>query len=103
MRTQNKDQILKFIKDNREVIRTYRVRKLGLFGSFIRDEQEEHSDIDFMVEYEKGSKNIDNFLGLIDFLESNLEREVELITPESVSQYIKPYIDQEIEYVQIID
>jgi len=102
MKIRNKDQILKFIEENREVISQFKVRKLGLFGSFIRDEQQDYSDVDFMVEYETGSKTIDNFLDLIDYRESNLERKVELITPESVSKYIKPYIEQEIEYVHKI-
>lgn len=99
MKIQDKDQIIRFIEENREIISQFKVRKLGLFGSFVRDEQQDYSDVDFMVEYETGSKTIDNFLGLINYLESNLEREVELITPESVSKYIKPYIDQQIEHV----
>ncbi len=103
MRIKNKDQILKFIEDNREVISKYKVRRLGLFGSFVRGEQEDQSDVDFMVEYEKGEKTIDNFLGLIDYLESNFDRDVELVTLESLSKYIKPYIEKEVEYVQIMD
>ncbi len=103
MKIQNKVQILKFIKDNREVIRKYKVKRLGLFGSFVRNEQKAQSDVDFLVEYEKGEKTLDNFLGLIDYLESSFDREVELVTLESLSEYIKPYIDQEVEYVQIND
>lgn len=103
MKIENKEQILKFIEENKRIIGQYKVRRLGLFGSFVRNEQKDQSDIDFMVEYEKGEKTIENFVGLIDYLETNLEREVELVTPESLSKYIKPYIDKEVEYVKIIN
>ena len=103
MRIENKEQIFRFIKDNKEILSRYKVKRLGLFGSFIRNEQEDQSDVDIMVEYEEGEKTIDNFLGLIDYLESNFEREIELVTPESLSKYIKQYVEKEIEYVQVVD
>jgi len=43
--------------------------RLGLFGSFVRDEQSEESDIDFVVEFEPGKKKLHNFLDMADYLE----------------------------------
>ena len=73
--------------------------KLGLFGSFVRGEQNSGSDIDLLVEFEIGEKNFDNFMQLSFFLEELLGRPVELVTLESLSPYIRPHIMREVEYI----
>ncbi|MBU1299748.1 MAG: nucleotidyltransferase family protein [Bacteroidetes bacterium] len=97
--TQNKSNIFHILLLNKEKIFNYGARRLGLFGSFVRDEQKESSDIDFLVEFIPGKKTYDNFINLVYFLEELLGKEVELVTPESLSPYLKPYIEREIEYV----
>ncbi|MBI5327582.1 MAG: hypothetical protein HZB80_04750 [Deltaproteobacteria bacterium] len=42
---------------------------------------------------------IKDFIHLAFFLEDLLHRKVELVTPESISPYIKPQILKEVEYV----
>lgn len=75
------------------------VKRLGLFGSFVRDEQDPDSDVDILVEFEPRLKTFDNFLALATFLEELLGRDVELVTPESLSPYLGPKILTEVEYV----
>jgi predicted nucleotidyltransferase len=75
------------------------VLKLGLFGSFVRDEPSEVSDIDLLVEFREGRKTFDNFMRLSFLLEDLLQRRVQLVTPESLSPYIGPHILAEVEYV----
>ncbi len=77
------------------------MRKLGLFGSFIRDRQGADSDVDLLVEFEPGHKTFDAFIQLAFFLETLFERPVELVTPESLSPYIGPRILGEVENVDI--
>ena len=77
-------------------------KRIGLFGSFVRNEQHDKSDVDFLVEYEPGRKNLKSFFGLIDWLEKAFNREIELVTTESLSPYIGPYIEREVEYVPIV-
>ena len=96
---QTKKDILAIIQANQDQIKTFGVRKLGLFGSFIRDQQHGESDIDLLVEFEPNQKTFDNFIQLSFLLEDILERSVELVTVESLSPYIAPYITQEVEYV----
>ena len=96
---QTKQNILLTIQDNQKQIKAFGVKKLGLFGSFVRNEQSTDSDIDILVEFEPGQKTFDNFMQLAFLLEDLLERSVELVTPESLSPYIQPYIVQEVEYV----
>lgn len=95
---QTKKDILSIIKKNQDKIRTFGVKKIGLFGSFVRGEQDINSDVDLLVEFEQGKKTFDNFILLSLLLEEILKRHVELVTTESLSPYIRPYITKEVEY-----
>jgi predicted nucleotidyltransferase len=77
------------------------VSRIGLFGSFVRGEQRPDSDIDLLVEFEVGKKTFDNFMELSFFLEEVLQHKVELITVESLSPYLGPYILKEVEYAAL--
>jgi uncharacterized protein len=85
-----------------EAIRHYGVKRLGLFGSFRRDMQTEQSDVDLLVEFLPGKKTFRNFMGLAFFLEDLLKRRVELVTPESLSPYLRSTILNEVESVETI-
>ena len=97
----NKEKLLSLIIANGERIRAYGVKAIGLFGSFVRNEQNEESDVDLIVEFEEDKKTYKNFIGLAYYLEDILGRKVELLTPESLSPYIGPHIMKEVEYVAI--
>lgn len=77
------------------------VARLGVFGSFVRDEQTTDSDVDLLVEFEPERKTFRDFSALADLLESTLQRRVELVMPESLSPYIGPHILREVEYVEL--
>ena len=94
-----KEEVLELIRSNQGKIRSYGVRKLGLFGSFVRGKQKPESDIDLLVEFQQDKKSFDNFIQLAFFLEEILERRVELITIDALSPYIGPHIIREVEYV----
>jgi predicted nucleotidyltransferase len=94
-------EIFKFLESHSMELKALKVKRLGLFGSFVRGEQQPDSDIDFIVEYEEGGKSFDNFMKLVDFLENAFGYQVELVTPQSLSTYIKPYIDKEVKYVKV--
>jgi hypothetical protein len=78
---------------------TYGVRKVGLFGSFVRGQQNLESDVDLLVEFEPDKKTYDNFVHLCFFLEDVFKRQVEVVTPESLSPHLGPHILNEVEYV----
>ena len=96
---QTKAEVLTAIRSNQNKIQSFGVKKLGLFGSFARDEQHQDSDVDLLVELEQDKKTFKNFMQLSFFLEDILNRRVELVTTESVSPYIQPYIVKDVEYV----
>ena len=87
------------LTDHHAQIKALEVRRLGLFGSFVRDKPHETSDVDLLVEFESGQKTFDHFMRLSFLLEDLLRRRVELVTPEGLSPYIGPYLLQEVEYV----
>jgi predicted nucleotidyltransferase len=94
-----KNDVLKLIQSNQDQIAEFGVERLGLFGSFVREEQRNDSDVDLLVEFDPPQKTFDNFTRLSFFLEELLGVPVELITLESLSPYIGPHILREVEYV----
>jgi hypothetical protein len=96
-----KKEILKRLRENVKKIKTFGVKKIGLFGSYLKDKQKESSDIDFIVEFEEDKKTFDNFIELAFFLEEIFKKQVDLLTLESISPYIKPYIEKEIVYAEL--
>lgn len=96
-----KQDILHALDQNRSQLRTLGVKRIGLFGSFLRGEQRSDSDIDLLVEFEPGRKTFDTFMDLSFFLEEVLEHRIELVTTESLSPYIGPHILKEVEYAAL--
>ncbi len=99
--TTTKEEILSTLRYNGKYLRSLGVRRLGLFGSFVRGEQKIASDIDLLVEFEQGKKTFDNFMTLSFFLETVFQRRVDLITPEAMSPYIGPHALREVEYAHL--
>ena len=91
-------EIIKVLKEHNNVLRKYKVKKIGLFGSYVRRDQKKESDIDFLVEFEKHS--FDNFMDLVFYLEDLFGKKVELITNGSLSPYIQPYVEKEIKWYE---
>ena len=98
-----KQEIVARLQENSSQMRSLGVQRLGIFGSYVRGEQTDASDVDLLVEFEAGKKTFDRFMRLAFYLEDLLEQPVELVTPESVSPYIRPYINSELQYVPLMD
>ena len=79
-------------------IKAFGVKRIGLFGSFVRGAQHSASDVDILVEFELKAKTFDNFMHLAFFLEEVLSRRVEIVTPEALSPYLGPHILSTVEY-----
>lgn len=94
----SKSDIFQRIQQNRQAMSELGVQRFGLFGSFVRGEQNDESDVDLLVEFRPGEKTFDSFMELSFLLEEILGRKVDLLTPESLSPYIGPKILAEVEY-----
>ena len=76
----------------------YHVSKIGIFGSFARGEAKESSDVDVLVEFEKGYKTFDNFMELKFYLEDLFARKIDLVTVEALRPQLKEDILREVSY-----
>ena len=96
-----KEHIVDLLLSQKETLRSYHIQRIGLFGSFIKKTNHDNSDIDLLVEFEPGKKTFKNYTGAYLFLKEKLGRDIDFLTPESLSPYIGPYILKEVEYVFI--
>lgn len=92
------NEVFSVLEKNRESIRGFGVKRLGLFGSCVRGEFKGGSDLDFLVEFDKPT--FKNFMGLSFLLEDLFKTKVDLITPEGLSPYMKPYIEKEVKWYE---
>ena len=82
-----KQEILREIQAHREEIRSLGVERLGLSGSFVREDQGPQSYVDLLVRFRAAEKTFDNFMELGFFWRTSLQRRVELVTTEGLSPY----------------
>jgi len=94
-----KDEVLRFFEAHKqEIIERFGVKHLALFGSTVRDEARDDSDIDVLVEFE-GGETYRNYFDLQFYLEDGLHRPIDLVCIDAVRPQIKPYIEKEALYV----
>ena len=75
----------------------YFVNKIGYFGSFARNQQDDDSDIDILIEL---SRPIGwDFFTMEAFLEQTFSRKVDLVTSSALKSQLKDRILQEVKYV----
>jgi predicted nucleotidyltransferase len=95
-----KDNILTAIRKHRSDLSRFGVRSVGLFGSYVRNEQTEKSDIDLLIDFDPEKENFDNYMALCDFLDLLFRNEkVEVVTKNGLSPHIGPAILREVQYV----
>ncbi|MBX2916299.1 MAG: nucleotidyltransferase domain-containing protein [Cyclobacteriaceae bacterium] len=85
---QNKNLIQRFFA-NKPVKRAY------VFGSVARNEATSDSDLDILVELDHSFPIGMKFFSYQIELEELLKTRVELVSDEGISQYIKPFVDQD--------
>ena len=94
------EKIERELEEKKEYIkRVFHIREIGIFGSFIRGEQSASSDIDILVEFEKGHKDFFNYMRLKFYLEELLGRNVDLVIKNAVKSRLRERIFSEVEYV----
>ena len=73
---------------------------MGLFGSYVREEQSPDSDIDILVHFKPEQETFDNLMFTYDLFENLFKGfKVEVVTTTGLSPYIGPQILREVQYV----
>jgi predicted nucleotidyltransferase len=92
-----KEEIKCRLDEQKDILEKYMVKSISLFGSYVRGEQKEGSDIDFLVEFKKPTFR--NYIGLLSELKEIFGENVDLICRDALKERIKPYILKEAEPV----
>jgi predicted nucleotidyltransferase len=97
----NKQTIINYLKNHKQILNEkYGINKLGLYGSYARDEATSSSDVDIFYDTnDKFSIGILEFSSLIQKMEDDLKTKVDLVSLESMNPVIKYYAKQDFTYV----
>lgn len=99
-KNKTQQEILNFIKQNKNYIKkTFHIKKIGLYGSYIENKQKPESDIDIVVEVPKKFKKFKTFLAMKTYFEKNLGKKIDLVFIDSLNPIIFNEINEEIVYV----
>ena len=94
----NSERIIKKIEEKSKDIRKYNVKKIGLFGSYAKNQQHKKSDIDIVVEFEK--ENFDDYMDLLFLLERILKRKIDLVIGKDLHPGLR-YVRKEAKYARL--
>lgn len=95
-----KGKIIKKLKEHLPEIKSrFKVKEIGIFGSQIKGKAKESSDIDILVEFEKGNKTFNNYMELKFYLENLFSCKVDLVLKDALKEELKEHILSEVIYV----
>ena len=95
-----RSSVLRSLSRNAARLRSFGVKRLGLFGSVARGRVGPESDIDILVAFEPGQDTFSNLIGLHGLLRRLLRGRIDLVTQGGLSPYIGPRILDEVVYVE---
>ena len=81
-----------------ELKKKFKVKTIGVFGSYVRGEQKRGSDVDVLVEFEE-PVGLFEFMALEFYLSDLLGVKVDLVSKKALKPYIGEYIKKEVVYV----
>lgn len=94
-----KQDVLQFLEAHKQEMMTrFDVKHFALFGSTVRNEAMDSSDVDVLVEFEHG-ETYRNYFDLLFFLEDNLHAPIDLVCVDALRPQLRPHIEREALYV----
>ncbi len=94
-----KELIEKLRKSFPKIRERFKVKEIGIFGSQIKGKAKKGSDIDILVEFEKGYKTFDNYMELKFYLEELFGCKVDLVIKSAIRDELKSEILSQVIYV----
>jgi len=87
------EKILKIFKN--DIKQNYKAEIVGIFGSFVRGEQKQDSDVDILVRFHKDATLLD-FMGLSMFLQEKLDIDVDIVPQDTIREELREGIMEEV-------
>ncbi len=87
---QNRQAVLDALRSDAATLRRLGVRRLSLFGSALRDDLGEGSDLDFLVELER--KTFDAYMDVKEYLEDRFDRPIDLVLRSALKLELRDHI-----------
>ena len=78
-----------------ELRKRYKVKELGIFGSYSRGEQKKTSDVDVLVRFSPNASLFD-FVGLGNYLEERLKMKVDVVSERGIRPELKSSIVKDV-------
>jgi len=94
----SRTSILRSLKRKAGDLKAFGVRRIGLFGSYVRRAPRPRSDVDILVELEDECVTFDNYMGLLFYLENLFKKRVDLVMVQDIKPLFKDAILQEVAY-----
>jgi predicted nucleotidyltransferase len=96
------EDILKFISHNRALLRErFHIVRIGIFGSYARGEQHVNSDVDLLVEFEEGTKDLYGLkIQLKEFFKTHLGVDTDICREKYIKPRMKVAILKETTYAE---
>jgi len=95
----NLEEVKRRLVELREIIKErYKAEVMGIFGSYVRGEQKEGSDLDLLVKFYKGA-TLFELVGLSIFLEEELGVKVDVVPYDAVREEIRERVLKEVVYL----
>ena len=93
------EEIKRALTTHRQILALkYKVKTVGVFGSYVRGNQKKKSDVDILVEF-KRAVDFFEFLDLEEYLEQILGIKVDLVTKQALKPFIGKRILEEVVYL----
>ena len=88
------------LKHKEELKQIYKIEEIGIFGSYVRNNQNILSDVDILVEFDKDARiSLLDFIHLENYLSDLLGLKVDLVEKDALKPEIGRYILQEVNYL----
>lgn len=95
----SKERILKILGELKvELNKRYKVRRIGLFGSYVKGREMTKSDIDLLVDFEDTADFLD-LVGLGLFLEEKFNQKIDIVPQRAVREELREIIFKEVSFV----
>jgi hypothetical protein len=93
------NQIKKNIKNLKDILKKkYKVKNIGIFGSYVKNKAKKGSDVDILVEFEEPI-GLFEFIELENFLGKKIGIKVDLVTKKALKPTIGKRIFKEVSYL----